>query len=69
MMNAKKTFTLQEIHDILRDQPPAGFIEDSSVPTATIKLLARFSVAQYQVFVAIAEAYEKPGEEARRADN
>ena len=70
---AKKTFTLKEIHDILRDQPPKEYIRDSAISTATIALLGRFAAAQYHVFEKIAEAYEKldePGTKVvRHADN
>ena len=64
---AKKTFTLKEIHDILRDQPPEEFIENSAISEATIGMLGRFAAAQYRVFEQIAETYEKQG--VRHADN
>jgi hypothetical protein len=64
MSAAKKTFTLEEIHDILRDQPPQEFFEDSRISEATIAVLGSFAARQFLVFVKIAAI-----EEAGRADN
>jgi hypothetical protein len=79
MSAAKKTFTLEEIHDILRDQPPKEFFADSRISEATIAVLGRFAGRQYMVFEEIAEKWEAEHalrnrealarEEAHRADN